>query len=150
MLYYCIFFFLSGYRSPSTSMEPGAMPDPRMGPGFAAGTTAGSGFKELRRTPSTSAIYETLRRSKELRESLSSRPSSRLSIDNNMLASGARDTVRHCRILTKKNFPPKGILRSLQALTPHKKKLVPLEICRWSLKLFLGKDICQSVTAGSV
>ncbi len=36
----------------------------------------------IRRTPSTSAIYETLRRSKELRESLSSRPSSRLSIDN--------------------------------------------------------------------
>ena len=49
----------------------------------------------LRRTPSTSAIYETLRRSKELRESLSSRPSSRLSIDNNMLASsGYRDAVR--------------------------------------------------------
>ena len=35
----------------------------------------------MKRTPSTSAIYETLRRSKELRESLS-RPSSRLSIDN--------------------------------------------------------------------
>ena len=35
----------------------------------------------VKRTPSTSAIYETLRRSKELRESLS-RPSSRLSIDN--------------------------------------------------------------------
>ena len=38
------------------------------------------GGKDLRRTPSTSAIYETLRRSKELRESLSSRPSSRLSL----------------------------------------------------------------------
>ena len=38
------------------------------------------GNKDLRRTPSTSAIYETLRRSKELRESLSSRPSSRLSL----------------------------------------------------------------------
>ena len=35
----------------------------------------------VRRTPSTSAIYETLRRSKELRESVSSRPSSRLSMD---------------------------------------------------------------------
>jgi len=36
---------------------------------------------DMRRTPSTSAIYETLRRSKELRESLS-RPSSRLSVEN--------------------------------------------------------------------
>jgi len=36
---------------------------------------------DIRRTPSTSAIYETLRRSKELRESLS-RPSSRLSVEN--------------------------------------------------------------------
>jgi len=35
----------------------------------------------VKRTPSTSAIYETLRRSKELRESLS-RPSSRLSVEN--------------------------------------------------------------------
>ena len=34
-----------------------------------------------KRTPSTSAIYETLRRSKELRESLS-RPGSRMSMDN--------------------------------------------------------------------
>ena len=35
----------------------------------------------VKRTPSTSAIYETLRRSKELRESLS-RPGSRLSVEN--------------------------------------------------------------------
>ena len=34
-----------------------------------------------KRTPSTSAIYETLRRSKELRESLS-RPGSRMSVEN--------------------------------------------------------------------
>ena len=40
----------------------------------------------IHRTPSTSAIYETLRRSKELRESINSRPSSRMSL---------RDTVRH-------------------------------------------------------
>ena len=39
----------------------------------------------IHRTPSTSAIYETLRRSKELRESINSRPSSRMSL---------RDTVR--------------------------------------------------------
>lgn len=52
-------------------------------------TTPGSyGYKELRRTPSTSAIYETLRRSKELRESLT-RPSSRLSMDEKI-----RDSVR--------------------------------------------------------
>ena len=38
----------------------------------------------MHRTPSTSAIYETLRRSKELRESINSRPSSRMSL---------RDTV---------------------------------------------------------
>ena len=44
--------------------------------------TFSSFFQDLvKRTPSTSAIYETLRRSKELRESLS-RPGSRLSIDN--------------------------------------------------------------------
>ena len=49
--------------------------DPRGGGGGYNG-----GYKDLRRTPSTSAIYETLRRSKELRESLSSRPSSRLSL----------------------------------------------------------------------
>ena len=62
-----------------------------------AGNLSDGNYKQqdLRRTPSTSAIYETLRRSKELRESLSSRPSSRLSIDNNMLASsGYRDSVR--------------------------------------------------------
>ena len=39
-------------------------------------------FQDMgKRTPSTSAIYETLRRSKELRESLS-RPGSRMSMDN--------------------------------------------------------------------
>ena len=61
-----------------------------------AGSLSDGNYKQqdLRRTPSTSAIYETLRRSKELRESLSSRPSSRLSIDNNMLtSSGYRDAV---------------------------------------------------------
>jgi hypothetical protein len=52
------------------------------------GGGSGYGYKELRRTPSTSAIYETLRRSKELRESLT-RPSSRLSMDEKM-----RDSVR--------------------------------------------------------
>lgn len=51
-----------------------------------------TGPKEIKRTPSTSAIYETLRRSKELRESLS-RPSSRLSIDNSM-DRHTRDLVR--------------------------------------------------------
>jgi hypothetical protein len=54
------------------------------GGGVNSGTNGGinynNGYKDLRRTPSTSAIYETLRRSKELRESLSSRPSSRLSL----------------------------------------------------------------------
>jgi hypothetical protein len=52
------------------------------------GGGGGYGYKELRRTPSTSAIYETLRRSKELRESLT-RPSSRLSMDEKI-----RDSVR--------------------------------------------------------
>ncbi|CAB4069131.1 SYDE [Lepeophtheirus salmonis] len=52
-----------GYRSPSSFSATGGLYQ----------------YKELRRTPSTSAIYETLRRSKELRESLSG---SRLSIDN--------------------------------------------------------------------
>ena len=68
--------------------NPGAIPG-IVGTG---GTPLGDpyGYKELRRTPSTSAIYETLRRSKELRESLTSRPSSRLSIDNNM-PTGSRD-----------------------------------------------------------
>ena len=68
--------------------NPGAIPG-MVGSG---GTPLGDpyGYKELRRTPSTSAIYETLRRSKELRESLTSRPSSRLSIDNNM-PTGSRD-----------------------------------------------------------
>ena len=65
---------VGGYRSPSSlsAMGGGSVGDPR-------GANYG-GYKELRRTPSTSAIYETLRRSKELRESLSSRPSSRLSL----------------------------------------------------------------------
>ena len=63
-----------GYRSPS-SLSAMGQGDPRGGANY-----GGSGYKELRRTPSTSAIYETLRRSKELRESLSSRPSSRLSL----------------------------------------------------------------------
>jgi len=52
-----------------------------------SGTVGGYPYKELRRTPSTSAIYETLRRSKELRESLT-RPSSRLSMDEKI-----RDSV---------------------------------------------------------
>jgi hypothetical protein len=52
------------------------------------GASGAYGYKELRRTPSTSAIYETLRRSKELRESLT-RPSSRLSMDEKI-----RDSVR--------------------------------------------------------
>ena len=51
------------------------------------GASGAYGYKELRRTPSTSAIYETLRRSKELRESLT-RPSSRLSMDEKI-----RDSV---------------------------------------------------------
>ena len=49
--------------------------------GGGGGGSLGGGYKDMRRTPSTSAIYETLRKSKELRESLS-RPSSRMSIDN--------------------------------------------------------------------
>ena len=49
----------------------------------------GPGYKDMRRTPSTSAIYETLRKSKELRESLS-RPSSRLSMEGEKM----RDSVR--------------------------------------------------------
>lgn len=47
---------------------------------MAAAAASVQGYKEMRRTPSTSAIYETLRRSKELRESINSRPSSRLSL----------------------------------------------------------------------
>ena len=50
------------------------------------GGYGGKSSSLIHRTPSTSAIYETLRRSKELRESINSRPSSRMSL---------RDTVRH-------------------------------------------------------
>ena len=80
-----------------TASNQGAIPGMVGGiPGGGIGTPLGEpgmyGYKELRRTPSTSAIYETLRRSKELRESLTSRPSSRLSIDNNM-PTGSRDHV---------------------------------------------------------
>ena len=63
-----------GYRSPSSFSATGGLYQ----------------YKELRRTPSTSAIYETLRRSKELRESLTG---SRLSIDN-IGADKLRDNVR--------------------------------------------------------
>ena len=48
------------------------------------GGYGGKSSSLIHRTPSTSAIYETLRRSKELRESINSRPSSRMSL---------RDTV---------------------------------------------------------
>ena len=59
-------------------------------------------FQDLvKRTPSTSAIYETLRRSKELRESLS-RPSSRLSCDNGMEKMG-KDVVRPT--IHQKSYP---------------------------------------------
>ena len=61
----------------------------------------------VKRTPSTSAIYETLRRSKELRESLS-RPSSRLSIDN---------------IPDKLKEPVSNLIRILP-ITPFKLKLI--------------------------
>ena len=78
-----------------TSSTQGALPGivgGMSGTGTPLGEPGVYGYKELRRTPSTSAIYETLRRSKELRESLTSRPSSRLSIDNNM-PTGARDPI---------------------------------------------------------
>ena len=78
-----------------TSSTQGALPGivgGMSGTGTPLGEPGVYGYKELRRTPSTSAIYETLRRSKELRESLTSRPSSRLSIDNNM-PTGPRDHV---------------------------------------------------------
>ena len=52
----------------------------------------------IHRTPSTSAIYETLRRSKELRESINSRPSSRMSL---------RDTVRH----TVERYQSRGYIK---------------------------------------
>lgn len=74
-------FFL-GYRSPSSMSAMGGGGDPR--------ASFGNGYKDLRRTPSTSAIYETLRRSKELRESLSSRPSSRLSLRGDSTVSLAK------------------------------------------------------------
>ena len=55
-----------------------------------------------KRTPSTSAIYETLRRSKELRESLS-RPGSRMSMDNipDKLKEpvSAHRNLTHCQLL---------------------------------------------------
>merc|ERR1712241_938583 len=55
-----------GYRSPSSmSAMGGGNGDPRVGGGGGNGSNYG-GYKDLRRTPSTSAIYETLRRSKEL------------------------------------------------------------------------------------
>ncbi len=60
------------------------------GGGGGSGSGGGRG-DNMRRTPSTSAIYETLRRSRELRESLS-RPSSRMSIDNSQ--DRIRDSVR--------------------------------------------------------
>ena len=79
--------FCSGYRSPSSvsAIEGEGMSG--RGLGGLSNSGSGYGYKELRRTPSTSAIYETLRRSKELRESLT-RPSSRLSMDEKM-----RDSV---------------------------------------------------------
>ena len=73
-----------------TSSTQGAIPGivgGMSGTGTPLGEPGVYGYKELRRTPSTSAIYETLRRYKELRESLTSRPSSRLSIDNNIVLS---------------------------------------------------------------
>ena len=94
-----------GYRSPTSiaAMSGDSITAPNqvplsgvVGELVSGGTPIGGagmyGYKDLRRTPSTSAIYETLRRSKELRESLTSRPSSRLSIDNNM-PTGPRDHV---------------------------------------------------------
>ena len=73
-----LYHLITGYnRSPSSMSAMGGAGggggDPR---GNGNGVNYGGG--RLNRTPSTSAIYETLRRSKELRESLSSRPSSRL------------------------------------------------------------------------
>ena len=75
-----LYHLITGYnRSPSSMSAMGGAGggggDPR---GNGNGVNYGGG--RLNRTPSTSAIYETLRRSKELRESLSSRPSSRLSL----------------------------------------------------------------------
>ena len=71
----------------------GALSDIVGGVGSSGTPVGGPGmYDPMRRTPSTSAIYETLRRSKELRESLTSRPSSRLSIDNNMPTT-SRDPV---------------------------------------------------------
>ena len=105
--YYSVRFELSiyflGYASPSGGLDPVSLTGVGQSMASEAAAAAVGGNlsdgnykqQDLRRTPSTSAIYETLRRSKELRESLSSRPSSRLSIDNNMLASsGYRDSVR--------------------------------------------------------
>ena len=66
----------------------------------------------VKRTPSTSAIYETLRRSKELRESLS-RPSSRLSIDN---------------IPDKLKEPVSNLIRILP-ITPFSLKFVKNRVC---------------------
>ena len=60
-----------------------------------------------KRTPSTSAIYETLRRSKELRESLS-RPGSRMSMDN--IPDKLKEPVSAHRDLFK--TPPAVICRS--------------------------------------
>ncbi len=81
-------FFVAGYRSPSsfshipdgaTAAVPSSYTRGRSSLGHIYGGS--STARDIRRTPSTSAIYETLRRSRELRESLS-RPSSRLSIDH--------------------------------------------------------------------
>ena len=83
-------FCILGYRSPSSisAIEGGDVIGGRGVGSMVSGSGGSYGYKELRRTPSTSAIYETLRRSKELRESLT-RPSSRLSMDEKI-----RDSVK--------------------------------------------------------
>lgn len=73
--------YCSGYRSPSSYSAMGADAYQNRGGRSASNALALHPRREMRRTPSTSAIYETLRRSRELRETLS-RPSSRLSFDN--------------------------------------------------------------------
>ncbi|TRY75245.1 hypothetical protein TCAL_01671 [Tigriopus californicus] len=70
-----------GYRSPSSYSAMGAEAYQNRGGRSSSNALAVNPRREMRRTPSTSAIYETLRRSRELRETLS-RPSSRLSFDN--------------------------------------------------------------------
>lgn len=69
-----------------------------LAPDYGAYGGGGKSSSLIHRTPSTSAIYETLRRSKELRESINSRPSSRMSL---------RDTVRH----TVERYQSRGYIK---------------------------------------